>query len=142
MKTKISLLILMALFLTGCATCDKKVVDLESRVNTLESKCGITAEKEAIAPATVESAVSTESATTPQIVVPETPTKKDIQTSLKNAGFYQGELDGKFGPRTKKAVEEFQAANELKSDGKVGPNTWDKLKNHYSPIEAEATQTK
>ena len=49
---------------------------------------------------------------------------KDIQTALKNAGFYTGTVDGKIGPKTKKAIEEFQKAKGLKVDGKVGPRTW------------------
>jgi peptidoglycan hydrolase-like protein with peptidoglycan-binding domain len=53
--------------------------------------------------------------------------EKDIQQALKNAGFYQGEIDGKIGPKTKKAIEDFQAKNNLKVDGKVGPMTWGKL---------------
>lgn len=52
---------------------------------------------------------------------------KDIQTALKNAGFYTGAIDGKLGPKTRKAIEEFQAAKGLKVDGKVGPKTWAEL---------------
>ena len=48
---------------------------------------------------------------------------KDIQKALKSAGFYTGAIDGKIGPRTKKAVIDFQKANGLKADGKVGPKT-------------------
>ncbi len=48
---------------------------------------------------------------------------KDIQKALKAAGLYAGEIDGKMGPRTKKAVMDFQKANGLKVDGKVGPKT-------------------
>lgn len=48
---------------------------------------------------------------------------KDIQKALKAAGFYAGAIDGKLGPRTKKAVIDFQKANGLKADGKVGPKT-------------------
>jgi murein L,D-transpeptidase YcbB/YkuD len=48
---------------------------------------------------------------------------KDIQRALKSAGFYTGAIDGKIGPRTKKAVIDFQKANGLKADGKVGPKT-------------------
>lgn len=37
--------------------------------------------------------------------------------------------DGNFGPKTESAVKEFQTANGLTDDGKVGPNTWNKLIN-------------
>ena len=55
---------------------------------------------------------------------------KDIQRALKNAGFYAGSVDGKIGPRTKKAIEEFQKSKELKADGKVGPKTWAELEKY------------
>jgi len=61
---------------------------------------------------------------------PYKPTGTEIQTALKNAGFYTGSVDGKIGPKTKKAVEEFQKANGLKADGKVGPKTWALLGKH------------
>ena len=48
---------------------------------------------------------------------------KDIQKALKAAGFYAGAIDGKIGPRTKKAIIDFQRANGLKPDGKCGPKT-------------------
>ncbi len=56
------------------------------------------------------------------------PTTTDIQQALKNAGLYGGEIDGKIGPKTMKAIEDFQAKNNLKVDGVVGPATWEKLK--------------
>ncbi|MBN2452955.1 MAG: peptidoglycan-binding protein [Candidatus Omnitrophica bacterium] len=49
---------------------------------------------------------------------------KEIQIALKNAGFYTSSIDGKIGPMTKKSIMEFQKANGLKVDGKVGPKTW------------------
>ena len=55
---------------------------------------------------------------------------KDIQKALKNAGFYSGSIDGKLGPKTKKAIEEFQSSKGLKADGKVGPKTWSELKKY------------
>jgi len=58
---------------------------------------------------------------------PYKPSPKDIQAALKNAGFYAGEVDGKVGPMTKKAIEDFQKAKGLKADGKVGPKTWEVL---------------
>ena len=55
---------------------------------------------------------------------------KDIQRALKNAGLYTGSLDGKLGPKTKKAIEEFQSSKGLKADGKVGPKTWVELEKY------------
>ncbi|MCX5686978.1 MAG: peptidoglycan-binding domain-containing protein [Candidatus Omnitrophica bacterium] len=55
---------------------------------------------------------------------------KDIQTALKNAGFYTGAIDGKIGPKTKSAILEFQKAKALKADGKVGPKTWAELEKY------------
>jgi len=63
---------------------------------------------------------------------PYKPTGHEIQTALKNAGFYAGTVDGKVGPLTKKAVEEFQKANNLKADGKVGTQTWIALSKYLS----------
>ena len=55
---------------------------------------------------------------------------KDIQKALKNAGLYTGSVDGKLGPKTKKAIEEFQSSKGLKADGKVGPKTWAELEKY------------
>jgi len=58
---------------------------------------------------------------------PYRPTGIEIQTALKHAGFYTGNIDGKLGSKSKKAIEDFQKANGLKADGKVGPKTWEAL---------------
>lgn len=52
----------------------------------------------------------------------------NIQAALKNAGYYQGNIDGKIGTATKEAVKAFQKDNGLEADGVVGRRTWDKLK--------------
>ncbi len=57
---------------------------------------------------------------------------KQIQTALRNAGLYSGNIDGKIGPKTKSAIEEFQKANGLKVDGKVGPQTWAAMQSHLT----------
>ena len=57
----------------------------------------------------------------------EKPVPKQVQLALKNAGFYNGKIDGDIGPKTKKAIEAFQAKNGLKADGKVGAKTWKAL---------------
>ncbi|MFA5272139.1 MAG: peptidoglycan-binding domain-containing protein [Candidatus Omnitrophota bacterium] len=64
----------------------------------------------------------------------EKSTPENIQTALKNAGVYTGSVDGKIGPKTKKAIEAFQQQNGLTVDGKVGPKTWDKLKNYLNKV--------
>jgi peptidoglycan hydrolase-like protein with peptidoglycan-binding domain len=142
MINKSWLLIPAALVMAGCATCDTKVADLETRVRALESRSSISVgQKEAQAETSV-SGETTKAAE--EVTAPDSPTKKDIQASLKSAGFYTGEVDGKMGSKTKKAIEEFQSANALVADGKVGPNTWNKLKQYYVAEKTEnaATQTK
>lgn len=63
---------------------------------------------------------------------PYKPSGIEIQTALKNAGFYTGSIDGKVGPKSKKAIESFQKANGLKIDGKVGPKTWEAMSKYAS----------
>lgn len=48
---------------------------------------------------------------------------RQIQTRLKNWGYYKGAVDGIYGSRTKAAVEAFQRKNGLVVDGVAGPAT-------------------
>jgi murein L,D-transpeptidase YcbB/YkuD len=64
---------------------------------------------------------------------PYKPTSIEIQTALKGANFYTGAIDGKVGSMTRKAIEEFQKANGLKADGKVGIKTWAVLSKYLNP---------
>ena len=50
-------------------------------------------------------------------------TVTEIQTRLKNWGYYSGEVDGMFGSATEKAVKYFQQKNGLTADGVVGTQT-------------------
>lgn len=61
------------------------------------------------------------------------PSMKEIQKALTNCKLYEGKIDGKVGPRTKKAIEAFQKQNNLSPDGRVGPKTWEKLKAYLNP---------
>jgi peptidoglycan hydrolase-like protein with peptidoglycan-binding domain len=67
---------------------------------------------------------------------PYKPTGIEIQTALKNAGFYTGTIDGKFGVMSKNAIEAFQKANNLQADGKVGPKTWAALSKYLKAAAA------
>lgn len=52
---------------------------------------------------------------------------RQIQTRLKELGFYTGLIDGDFGGGTESAVKSFQVKKKLNVDGRVGPITWSKL---------------
>ena len=73
-------------------------------------------------------------------LAPDEKTKNmQIQTALKNAGYEPGTIDGKLGAKSKKAIKDFQAANGLKADGRVGAKTWAKLSNYLVPTSTDNT---
>lgn len=51
----------------------------------------------------------------------------DVQARLKQWGYYDGPIDGKYYGRTFEAVRLFQSRNGLRVDGIVGPETWQAL---------------
>jgi peptidoglycan hydrolase-like protein with peptidoglycan-binding domain len=51
----------------------------------------------------------------------------DMQRRLTDRGYDLGDVDGKFGPKTRSAVRAFQSDQGLKVDGIVGKNTWGAL---------------
>lgn len=95
-----------------------------------------------VTPAAPIAALEAAGATASESVQPVSHNQK-IQAALKNAGLYTGKIDGKIGPKTKKAIETFQAQHNLKADGKVGPKTWALLEGYLSgaPQEASASST-
>ena len=48
---------------------------------------------------------------------------QEIQSRLKNWGYYSGSVDGVYGSQTEKAVRWFQQKNGLQADGQVGDLT-------------------
>ena len=57
---------------------------------------------------------------------------REIQRALKMAGFDPGPMDGQMGQKTRTAIRDFQTAQGLEPDGKVGPRTWGKLEPYLS----------
>ena len=54
---------------------------------------------------------------------------RKVQNRLKELGYYQGKVDGKFGRASMNALKNFQTSNGLKADGVAGKNTYAKLFN-------------
>lgn len=48
----------------------------------------------------------------------------ELQTKLKEGGYYTGEVDGNYGPDTEAAVRAYQSAHGLTVDGVAGAETW------------------
>ena len=51
----------------------------------------------------------------------------DIKRVQRAAGMPEKDVDGKYGPKTTKAVKAYQKRQELSQDGQVGPNTWNRM---------------
>jgi peptidoglycan hydrolase-like protein with peptidoglycan-binding domain len=123
----IILVLVVVGYLFGCGRKQEAANEIPQAL-TIEQLSTLTSEKTMPAPVT-EVAPSAPPAAIGQLeplppAGPYTPSAKEIQTALKNAGYYAATIDGKIGPQTKKAIEEFQKANALQADGKVGPKTW------------------
>ena len=134
MKGRWLLCIPLILLIAGCAT-SKKVSSLEARIDSLEKKVNVAEQKQ------FEGETYLPRAEAPQTVItqvskpkpfPSSLSKKDIQTALKNAGYYKGAIDGHIGKDTRKAIREFQKANGLKVDGIAGTKTRELLANYLT----------
>lgn len=137
MVRKVLLLGTAAVFvfsLSGCATMrknnDLEVQGLRNKVSALETELR---EKDDEINSLKESSVKSNEAENVSAGKNEEgrqASAKQIQTALKNAGYYQGTVDGKMGRKTRRAVRAFQRANNLPVDGRVGKKTWLALKEY------------
>lgn len=86
-------------------------------------------------PPPTTASTSTQTATTPTTQAPSQTLQpgdtgaqvKTLQLALNSLGYSVGKADGSYGPATQSAVEQFQAANNLATDGVVGQMTLAKL---------------
>ena len=126
----LSLLVVFAVSLVGCASMstvkqkDLEIQGLRNQVSALETQSQskdqeINNLREALAKADEQAK--------PAMVQSGTEKRfsslKDIQVALKNAGFYQGNIDGRIGRQTREAIKAFQKANNLKGNGKLNKRT-------------------
>ncbi len=124
--------------------CQKKEVQapVEEPMVAEQPFAAVMTNMEATMPAAPAMEVVATTITETAATVIEKPTPQQIQEALKNAGLYEGKIDGSIGPKTKKAIEEFQSQNDLKADGKVGARTWAKLGTHLGAgVAASAVAT-
>jgi len=137
----IILAVLFSVYMLGCGK--KNVTPQEAQeAMSIEAMNALNVNMTAATPEPVKPQVVQPAVVAEPKVAPITPTIKEIQTALKNAGYYKGSLDGKMGPKTKKAIEEFQKASDLKADGKVGRKTWSLLSKYFNAAPAAAVTTR
>jgi len=130
---------IFSIYMFGCGK--KQAAEEEQQPMSMEALSTLNTTTQT--PATTATESKTQTAQTPLAAAakleplppagPYKPTGIEIQTALKNAGFYTGVIDGKIGQMTKKAIEAFQKANNLLADGKVGPKTWAALSKYLNP---------
>ncbi len=133
-KTAIAGSMLMAgILLAGCATSGgpkesdllkTRVDTLEGQVNTLNQRIDEMGQPAAAGSAALFNSGSDNRKSSSSKSKLST---RQAQKALAAAGYYQGNVDGKEGPQTKKAIKAFQQANGLKSDGVVGAATTEAL---------------
>ncbi len=135
----------LALFVAGCAKKSNEPTNatgsgFDSLSNTEDlaqlPQANSTNQQAAVEALPIETSPVTQGAPAPAVTAPGAAAQtantaaatlaqpKKIQTALKNAGLYNGPIDGKIGPASKRAIEAFQKSHGLKVDGKVGPKTW------------------
>jgi peptidoglycan hydrolase-like protein with peptidoglycan-binding domain len=57
----------------------------------------------------------------------------DLQRLLTRAGYDPGPVDGRYGPRTERAVKRFQTGHRLRADGIAHPRTFTALREEAQP---------
>ena len=99
---------------------DEEIVDLQDELDYLqrESKRRDAAAEEASAKLSKKDAA----------IIRVGVSAGQVQIALKKAGYYNGAVDNRAGSGTKKAIKQFQQDNDLKADGVIGRQTWEKLK--------------
>ncbi len=160
----IALVLCASLTISGCSSAQKKLSEevkgIRTKVDTLETRVeGVEAKQTETERIGMEKTKETEEMragrarfsgkTNVGIKHKNSPRDKErvreLQTCLKNAGFYKGEIDGVKGRKTKTAIKKFQGENGLVADGMVGKRTWEALSKYSSgapgaasPVEEEA----
>jgi peptidoglycan hydrolase-like protein with peptidoglycan-binding domain len=127
---------MVAVCVSGCATGKQKkeLQVLQGQVSTLQEQvqqkdAEIDSLRQALSRTTEQKYNEMKQAPAEPTI--DVPSVSQIQTALKNAG-YSVSVDGKMGKQTRKAVKDFQKANGLDADGKVGKKTWALMEPYFN----------
>jgi len=125
-KYLLVIICLTTVFASGCASLSMH--EVSSRIDNLDKRLTQVEQGKISSTGNFSSTQAVETfeakpSSTKVVSRPISMTAKEIQTALKNAGYYSGSIDGKIGPKTKEAIKAFQSENGLKVDGVVGSNT-------------------
>lgn len=139
MKKTLWIVIVVCLFASGCArNYDEKIASLENKTEAIETKLSSLetqisdlAQKQDVSK-DYYSKLAEEKTEASAAINVDSLSNEQIQTALKNAGFYSGSIDGQIGPNTEKAIKAFQKENGLKADGIVGAKTKNLLIKHLN----------
>lgn len=123
MKKFLALIIISMLILPGCSgyktqRLQEDVDCLSGRVDSIEKRQGYVETKVEVQEITYDTVNTTN--TNEKLSAMST---RDIQAALKEAGYYDGPIDGKLGPKSRKAIKSFQTDMGLKVDGIAGTMT-------------------
>lgn len=129
-------ILICMLFVNGCATVKQKqeMDSLQTQVNSLQDQvqqkdAEIESLRQALARTTEQKYNDRKQVFSESVI--GAPTVSQIQTALRRAG-YSISVDGRMGKQTRKAVRDFQRANGLVVDGKVGKKTWSLLEPYFT----------
>ncbi len=129
MKKIVVCILVLIIPISGCAMFSDH--ETEDKLDSLERRVAYVERRQASIEDTVKQKddtltyVSETQVQETEIIESKRPpkSKKDVQKALKNAGYYNGKIDGKLGPKSKSAIKQFQADHGLKADGVAGAKT-------------------
>ena len=109
---------------------DQEISDLKYEIQRIGDDMAQGQEPAAVQPVVPAPRVQSTPGIDPEGIIRVSADPQEIQKALKNAGFYNGNVDGKIGAQSKAAIQEFQRAHNLNPDGVIGKKTWAELQQY------------
>ena len=112
---------------------DQEINDLKDQIQDLSGQVENAGTSSGVEATTKPSSVSINTSSSKlddNRIIRVSASAEQIQKALKEAGYYDGPIDGKIGAKTQKAIASFQKDHGLQSDGIIGRKTWVELKKY------------